>query len=432
MNSSTPQANPLIRYAALVGFGIVIASAFWFYQPAPPPAFLIQAAPSQSDVPSKTDKPWLRRESLPIAAPSVHAATLTELPNGHLAAAWFTGSREGAADVRIVFSERDEEHESDALGPWDYPRTIASSEQTERDTRRNVRKLGNPVLFTDGQTVHLFYVSAGMGGWAGSSINHRRSSDGGENWGPAKKLVSSPFMNVSTLVRNPPLRLSDGSLGLPVYHELVTKHGEWLRLTPNGTLLGKTRMPHPRATLQPSVVPLDTQQAIAFLRDSGPGEGYIQISKTSDGGHTWQAQSALSLSNPNASITALKLHDGRILLAANPGKGRHILELWLGDAQGQQWTHRAIVDSPESHAPENERNTTAVPSESTSSAKSSGPAVTDESSYPSLLQTRDGKIHLAYTWHRQRIRVISFNLAWLNGQSAVADTTSSARPKGQP
>lgn len=431
----TLRSNAPIRLGVVGIFTLLIALAFWTHPQTPSPAFDLPPTSKLSSPTKQTEKPWLRRESLPVAAPSVHAPTLTELPNGRLAAAWFAGSREGASDVRIVFSERKLPHASDSPDPsgtqghWERPRTIASREQTERDTRRNVRKLGNPVLFTDGNTVHLFYVSAGMGGWAGSSINHRRSNDGGENWGSAKKIISSPFMNVSTLVRTPPVRLADGSLGLPVYHELITKHGEWLRLSPHGEVLSKTRMPHPRATLQPSVIALDTQHAIAFLRDAGPGEGHIQISQTRDAGQTWQAQNSLPLTNPNASIAAIKLHDGRILLAANPSRGRHILELWLSDTTGQNWTHRAIVDSPDTVAPSNERNTSIGANNAEAPAKSSGPAVTDESSYPALLQTRDGNIHLAYTWHRQRIRLVSFNVAWLNSQASAKDT---AIAKGRP
>ena len=41
---------------------------------------------------------------LPTAAPSAHAATLAELPDGRLAAAWFAGTREGAADVAVWFA----------------------------------------------------------------------------------------------------------------------------------------------------------------------------------------------------------------------------------------------------------------------------------------------------------------------------------------
>jgi predicted neuraminidase len=227
-------------------------------------------------------------------------------------------------------------------------------------------------------------------------------------------------LNVSTLARTPPIKLTDGSLALPVYHELIHKHGEWLRLSPQGDVMTKTRMPHPRNTLQPSVIPIDSRKAIALLRDAGAGKGHIQISTTEDGGRHWLPGSALPLTNPNSSIAALRLHDGRYLMAANPGEGRHILELWTALPNPEQtlslrWEKVAVIDSP-THSPvgppvlETDTASAVAPANS----NGSGPIVTDECSYPALLQTKDGLIHLAYTWHRQRIRVISFNLAWLD------------------
>ncbi|MEY4591170.1 MAG: hypothetical protein RIR18_65 [Pseudomonadota bacterium] len=409
-----------------------------------------QFLPAATSPETAAQKPWMKREFLPIAAPSVHAPTLTELPDGRIAAAWFAGSREGADDVRIVMSLRgespiDEEAQAQttqthskpkaAVAPlrWQPPRTIANREQTVRDTRRSIRKLGNPVLFVDDQRLHLFYVSASLGGWAGSSINHRYSDDQGEHWSTATKLITSPFLNVSTLARTPPLKLTDGSIGLPVYHELFHKHGEWLRISPQGDVISKTRMPHSRHTLQPSVVSLDSQRAIALLRDAGAGKGHIQISTTEDGGQHWLPGPALPLTNPNSSIAALRLQDGRFLLAANPGEGRHILDLWVAPAPNREqpltlrWEKVTTIDTPTSlSATETGQNTiTATLNASgggSGGVNGSGPAITDESSYPALLQTRDGLIHLAYTWHRQRIQIVSFNLAWLDANKSDQQT----------
>ncbi|MBK8889539.1 MAG: exo-alpha-sialidase [Dechloromonas sp.] len=59
---------------------------------------------------------------LPVAAPSAHAATLAELPDGRIAAAWFAGTREGAADVAVWFSTLNR-------GTWSTPRQIATREE---------------------------------------------------------------------------------------------------------------------------------------------------------------------------------------------------------------------------------------------------------------------------------------------------------------
>jgi predicted neuraminidase len=37
-----------------------------------------------------------------------------------------------------------------------------------------------------------------------------------------------------------------------------------------------------------------------------------------------------------------------------------------------------------------------------------------EFSYPFLLQTSDGLVHVTYTWKRRNIRHVTFNLAWLD------------------
>ena len=42
--------------------------------------------------------------------------------------------------------------------------------------------------------------------------------------------MTSPFVNVSTLVRSNPFRYADGSIGLPAYHEFIGKFAELIRI----------------------------------------------------------------------------------------------------------------------------------------------------------------------------------------------------------
>ena len=335
---------------------------------------------------------------LPRPTPSAHAATLAEVLPGtrlpdlkveqdnepvHLLAAWFGGSREGAADVSLYQSDWYDN------ASWLPAREIMTRQQAADELGRNIRKLGNPLFVTEPGRLHLFFVSVSYGGWAGSAINRSTSTDGGKYWQPAQRIVTSPFFNLSTLVRNPGVWLSDGSLGLPVYHEFVSKHGEWLRLDPEGRVLAKNRMPMPRATLQPAVVALNSQQAVAALRDSGPGENQVQWSETHDAGQTWQPGSARAIPNPNSAVAMIGLRDGSLLMACNPiGGNRNQLSLLRSSDQGSTWTLvRVIEQSP------NDR---------------------DEFSYPALIQDRTGAIHLVYTWLRRGIRHAQFTQAWLN------------------
>ncbi|WP_206323709.1 exo-alpha-sialidase, partial [Pseudomonas viridiflava] len=92
-----------------------------------------------------------------------------------------------------------------------------------------IRKLGNPVIaLAPDKRLWLFYVSVSVGGWAGSTVNAMVSSDMGANWSPPRQLVTSPFLNISTLVRAAPVFHADGSIGLPVYHEFLGKFAEYL------------------------------------------------------------------------------------------------------------------------------------------------------------------------------------------------------------
>lgn len=338
---------------------------------------------------------WL---DLPHPTPSAHAVTVTEMlpddrvPKAVLAtppqaprlmAAWFGGSREGAGDVSLYQSVWTPE------AAWTPAKIMMTRSQAEGDLGRNIRKLGNPLLMSQAGRLHLFFVSVSYGGWAGSAINRSYSDDHGLSWSPAQRVMTSPFFNLSTLVRNPGVWLNDGSLGLPVYHEFITKHGEWLRLDPEGRVLAKSRMPLSRPTLQPAVVPLSATHGIAALRDSGPGPNQVQWSETHDAGETWSASSARPIPNPNSAVAMIGLQDGSLLMTCNPISGnRNQLSLLRSNDAGQTWNLVRVVEA--------------------------SPDERDEFSYPALLQDRQGRIHLLYTWKRQSIRHAIFTQAWLN------------------
>lgn len=368
---------PSLRIVASTAFVLALAAAF-ARAPAPAaPAFVPPPAARDSALPAA-----FRAEMLPVAAESAHAASLARLPDGRLATAWFAGSREGAGDVAVWFSTLER-------NGWSEARIIANRETTAAAALAHVRKLGNPVLFTEGERLHLWYVGVAFGGWAGSAIHHSISVDGGKTWSPARKLRTSPFANVSTLVRTPPLPLADGGLGLPVYHEFLAKHGEWLRLGADGRVLDKVRMPAEQALLQPAAVALDEQRAIAALRDAGPSPRQTRLQLTANGGLAWSAGPETKLPNPNASVALLRLASGRLLLAGNTETGRNVLQLWLSADEGQTWrAARVAEEAPDGGA---------------------------EFSYPTLLLAPNGAIDLAYTWRRKGIKHAMFTEAWLDG-----------------
>ena len=214
--------------------------------------------------------------------PMSHVASVCELPDGRLAAAWYAGSREGAPDVAICFATQQRGGQG-----WSTPRAIMTPEQASRELHRGIRKVGNAVLFSDpaASKLWLLYVTITVGGWSGSSLNLTTSSDEGMTWTPSHRLTLSPFFNISELVRNRPVRLSDGGWVVPIYHECIGKFPEllWLPDTADGRSATKSRISGGRSGFQPALAVLNTNRALAFLRDCSPRRR-ITVAESDDAG----------------------------------------------------------------------------------------------------------------------------------------------------
>lgn len=168
------------------------------------------------------------------AAPgqAAHAASIVELAGGGLRAVRFSGSREGAGDDSIRTAAMDA-----ASLRWGAENTLFDRQQIQRGLWHHVKKPGDPVIAraTDGSLCLCFWmVTASLAGWAGSSITWARSTDAGASWSQPRRLVTSPFLDVSTLVKGAPLVYQDGQIGLPVYHEFVSRFAEILRISTQG------------------------------------------------------------------------------------------------------------------------------------------------------------------------------------------------------
>lgn len=360
-----------------------------------------------------------------------HAASLVELRDGRIRAFWYSGSREGARDVEIhgaVFDPR--------LGEWGAEHTVVTRPAMQRALRRTVAKLGNPVAArgADG-TLWLFCVTVSVGGWAGSSITAIASSDEGETWSVPRRLVTSPFLNLSTLVKGTPFLYADGTLGLPAYHEFIGKFGEVLRLDSSGAVLDKQRLTHGGHSLQPVVLVTGETDALALMRHSGStAPRRVVVTSTADAGGHWAPESKSPLANPDAALSGVVLADGTLLLALNDiEEDRDVLSLAVSRDGGVRWERI--------HDLENQRARRAVPFDrasyrgvlaalagDTGAAAGDAAAITAsaesrsckddrcgfEFSYPYLIQARNGEFHLAYTWNSAFIKHVRFNRAWLD------------------
>ncbi len=365
-----------------------------------------------------------------------HAASLVELKDGRVRAFWFSGSREGAADVTINSAVFDT-----ASSTWGAEQVVASRDSAQRALHRYIAKVGNPVAAraVDG-SLWLFYVTVSLGGWAGSSITLMVSHDDGESWDAPRRLVTSPFINISTLVKSPPFFYADGSMGLPVYHEFASKFAEILRLDAQGRVLDKQRLtPGSLGTLQPVVLIGGEREASVLMRYSGAETPRRVIGTAShDGGQSWDAPRKLPLQNPNAALSALVLPDGKLLAALNDQEqGRDSLSLQVSADGGASWRELrrleemgGIRNKPLSEAacldlvgflvrnsdPRLEQADLDVLDGYVQSARplvSGAAGCHFEFSYPYLIQAHNGDIHLAYTWNRTFIKHVMFDHVWL-------------------
>ena len=324
-------------------------------------------------------------------AASVHAASLIPLSDGNLRAFWFAGSREGAADVVILSSMLNTK-----TGNWSEPTVVMDRIAAEKGLSRYIAKLGNPVPAwdTDGR-LRLFFVTVSIGGWAGSSISTIVSNDEGINWERPNRLITSPFLNLSSLVKSPAIRFADGRLGLPSYHEFLGKFGEFLRLDAH-RVIDKRRMSSGRAGLQPLVFIESTEQATAFFRQArSAGPAQIPSSITHSAGYWWEQANDLILPNPNSAITGVQLPDGTRLLVLNDlAVGRHRLVLLMATPQETRYSAWRLISviEDDSNLPIAERR---------------------EFSYPFLTVTSNGDAHLVYTWDRKKIRHLQLPAEWL-------------------
>jgi predicted neuraminidase len=343
----------------------------------------------KNTAPVKPAQPSLRMDWLPdTGAPSVHAASLIALKDGGVRAFWFAGSREGAPDVVINTAVFDPQ----ALR-WSAPTVVMDRVGAEKGLSRYIAKLGNPVpaRMADGR-MQLFFVTVSIGGWAGSSISSVISDDEGLTWGRPQRLISSPLINLSTLVKSPAMLFADGRLGLPAYHEWIGRFGEFLRVDA-GQVIDKRRMSSGRGAIQPVVFKDGPQEASAFFRQtrSSSQPKQIPVSETKDAGQSWVVTKDLEIPNPNSALAALTLANGtRLMVLNNIESGRYRLVMVMHEPNSAQWQVIQVLEDDESLANDQRR----------------------EFSYPYLISTNGEDAHLAYTWDRKKIRHVYFPAGW--------------------
>ncbi len=311
--------------------------------------------------------------------PQCHATTLAETEKG-LVTAWFGGTREKAPDVGIWVSRLDS-------GKWTPPVEVANGIQP--DGKRH--PCWNPVLFQPvNAPLMLFYkVGPSPTSWWGMLLT---SNDSGKSWSKPSKLPEG----ILGPIKNKPVQLPDGSILSPTSTEDNKLLSNWKIHFEHSADLGKTWSkiyPSPDKpeliinAIQPSILihSKDTLQALG--RTKG---GKIFETWSTDLGKSWSALAYTGLPNPNSGTDAITLGDGSHLLVYNHTMfSRSPLNLAISK-DGKSWNAALIL--------ENEKG---------------------EFSYPAIIQTKDGLVHLTYTWKRQRVRHLVIDPKKLQGKPII-------------
>ncbi|QDU90429.1 hypothetical protein Pla175_38330 [Pirellulimonas nuda] len=293
--------------------------------------------------------------------PSCHASTIVE-SGGGLVAAWFGGTHERHPDVGVWVSRKAKEK-------WSRPVEVANGVIND-ETRL---PCWNPVLFqpNEGPLMLFYKVGPTPRDWWGML---KVSTDHGRTWSAARRLPEG----MVGPVKNKPIELAGGTLLCPassedqgwrVHFEFTDATGERWRRT------GPVNEPAKILAIQPSILThADGRlQAIGRTRSSG-----VFSIWSDDRGESWGEMDRLDLPNPSSGTDAVTLSDGRHLLVYNHSPAsRSPLNVALS-TDGEQWQAALVLEDD--------------------------PDAPNGFSYPAVIQSSDGLVHITYTWKRERIK----------------------------
>lgn len=349
--------------------------------------WLACAALTFSNASRAADSAILLREFINAKPPTAqcHASTLVQTRDGTLLAAWFGGTREGANDVGIWLTRRTQ-------AGWQPAHEVAEGHQPDGSSLPS----WNPVLFQprNGPAQLYYKIGPNPRQWWGMMIS---SLDDGAHWSRPRKLAKG----ILGPIKNKPVQLPDGRIlagssredgGWRVHMESSRDGGATWHATAD------LNDPKRIGAIQPSLLlhPDGRLQAIGRTQ-----QNRVFSLFSNDMGHSWGQMLLLDVYNPNSGTDAVMLRDGRALLVYNPtikGKdwwnGRGVLAVAVSD-DGLHWKRvLTLENSPK-----------------------------DEYSYPAVIQTRDGLVHISYTWKRERIVHVVLDPSRLGTGEADAAST---------
>ena len=379
-------------------------------------------------------EPPQSRLIFPLNAQHNHGSCIVELPNRDLLVCWYRGSGERSADdVRILGSRLKK-----GASTWSEPFVMADTPGFPDC---------NPCLGLDSRNrLWLFWPTILDNRWESALLKYRMSDDYARGPAPRwkedgvlhlkpgpefqqsverdlkprwaaslKELSNEQRLQVDAYFTRalaasadklkarlgwmPRVRpfLDGGRMILPLYSDgfdfslmAITDDdgGSWKTSAP---IVGP-------GNVQPSIVKRTDGTLVAYFRDNGPPPSRVMASESRDRGETWSAPVDLNVVDTGAGVEAIRLKSGRWILVNNDTeRGRHRLAVHVSEDEGRAWARTKYLEND----PEG--------------------ADSGSYSYPSVIQTRDGSIHVTYTYRPPKgrgagssIKHVQFHESWLD------------------
>jgi predicted neuraminidase len=361
----------------------------------------------------------------------VHASSVVETPNGSLIAVWYEN---GPPNDAYYFKGGDEDKSDDVRiagarlpaggAAWGAPFVISDTFGVSDN---------NPALGIDGQKrlwlLHATLLGVPARTWGSALLQYKVSSDyegeGAPRWERSSVLIPKPdgldeavareadgarrragrqspqgVQRASSLLdrlddpfarrlgwmpRVHPVPLDNGAFLVPLANENFNLAA--MAITRDGGETWTFSRPVPGiGVTQPSVVQRRGGGLVAFFRDATPAHR-IQRSESTDGGLTWSPVTATTLPNPGGGIEAIALASGDLAIVYNDKESsprdRLAVSISTDDGRTWGWT-RHLENTPGQRF-----------------------------DYPSVVQGRDGSLHVTYSYNLKTVKHVTFNEAWV-------------------
>jgi len=285
-----------------------------------------------------------------------HGVTVVELANHDLLAAWYS---------------YDGSHELDGASIFTAKLPVDSDEWTTPTKIEGLPdRSANPLLFVDGNSVHLLFAHVPQLWWS-ATLMQCESTDGGATWSAPRDIGAGLGGNV----RNPPIRLDDGSWLLPAYsdfwlHGFLLRSADAVEWTRGTTWIAEGD----NALLQPAIARSNDAESLLMVARNRGGHR-IYASASNDLGVNWTRPIETAFPNPDSAVALASLSDHSLLMVFNDSsEDRSPLVAMYSTDGGETWGERRVI------------------------AEGAG-----DYSYPTIIETQERGVMVFYSEDRSRI-----------------------------